>query len=75
MYMKYKKLRGLMFENRTTQEDLAMIVNRSAFYVSERITGKKTFCMADVYKICDYLNIPYTDIHIYFPPDGMEGKA
>lgn len=74
MQPKYKKLRGRMYENQVTQDELSAVIDKSYGYVSERMTGKKSFRMEDVYSICDYLEIPYSEIYIYFPPNGMEVK-
>ena len=63
-----------MYENQVTQDELSAVIDKSYGYVSERMTGKKSFRMEDVYSICDYLEIPYSEIYIYFPPNGMEVK-
>ena len=31
--------------------------------------------MDDVYRICDFLNIPYSEIPEYFPPGGVIQKT
>lgn len=74
MQAKYRKLRGLMYENQVLQQDIAVAINRDKRYVSDRMTGKRPFNMEDVYHICNLLEIPYDMIHIYFPPDGVEQK-
>lgn len=74
MQSRYKKLRDRMYENQVTQDDLSAVIDRCYGYVSERMTGKKSFRMEDVYYICDYLKIPYSEIYIYFPPNGVEAK-
>ena len=68
---RYKKLKGIMFANDVTWEELAGRIGRSRTYASTRATGKMPFDMDDVYNICDFLNIPYEEIHIYFPPGGV----
>ena len=72
MLPKFKRLRGIMYENQISQEDLSRLLGHSCAYVSLRMTGKQAFDMDDVYTICDYFEIPYADMHLYFPPGGIE---
>ena len=50
-----------------SQGDLCAILNRSWGYVNNRMNGQGEWSLADVYKICDTLKIPYSDIMIFFP--------
>ena len=74
MLPKFKKLRGRMYENQVTQEDIAKLLGRSEAYVSMRMTAKQPFDIDEVYKICEYLDVPECEIHIFFPRGGIEQK-
>ena len=70
--IRYKQLKTAMFSNDVTWEDLAKEIGKSKSYVSHRSTGKMPFDMNEVYKICDFINIPYEEIPRFFPPNGLE---
>lgn len=72
MQAKYKRLRGAMYANSVTQEEIAKLLKRSLAYVSLRMTGKQPYDINEVYAICDYLEIPYGDIYLYFPRGGVD---
>jgi cyanate lyase len=66
----YKLLKGEIFANDMTQNDIAATIGRSQNYVTQRMTGKKPWTMQDAYAICDALEIPHEKMHRYFPPEG-----
>lgn len=68
----FRKLRTEMFANDVTQAELSEVLGVSQSYMTHRMTGRYAFTMEDVYKICDYLHIPYDEIPTYFPRDGKE---
>lgn len=70
----YRKLRGRMAEYDMKQSDIAEMLNKSHTYITQRINGHANFDLLEVYEICDRLEIPYEEIPIYFPRDGI-GKA
>lgn len=75
----YRKLKGKMFENDIDQVYLAKQFKapngkpRSHFYVTERMTGKRMWDTEEIYTMCDLMEIPYEEIHIYFPRGGRDG--
>jgi transcriptional regulator with XRE-family HTH domain len=56
-----------MFEQEVRQEDIANDLGVSKTYVSRRMTGKDQWELDVVYKVCDILSIPYTEISVYWP--------
>lgn len=66
-----KALRVEMFSKGVTQADIADKIKRSVQYVSERMTGKKSFPIAYCYKILDLLQCEPSDIFRLFPPEGV----
>lgn len=68
MKNRLSKLRGKMSEEDINQGDLGERIQKSQTYVSDRINCKHPFDMNEVYIICDWLHIPYSEIPEYFPP-------
>ena len=62
------RLRARMMEKQFQGQDLARILKRSDSYFSSRITGRAPWDLDDVYALCDWLEIPPEEIHLYFPP-------
>ena len=63
----YHRLKCKMFEQEVTQEDMAKEMGVSRTFVSRRMNGKDQWELDVVYKVCDMLEIPYTEIYTYFP--------
>lgn len=63
----YHKLKCRMYEQEVTQTDLAQEMGVSITYISRRMTGKDQWELDVVYKVCDLLEIPYTEIAAYWP--------
>ena len=63
----YHKLKCRMFEQEVRQEDIAKDLGVSKTFVSRRMTGKDQWELDVVYKVCDILAIPYTEISVYWP--------
>ena len=70
----FKKLKGEMFANDIDQKYLCKELGKSKTYMTNRMTGRYPWCMDDVYKICDLLEITYDRISEYFPKDGKDIK-
>lgn len=68
---KFKKLQTLMFGECFTQKDLARSINKSPSYISSRMVGRQQWELEDIYKTCDLLEIPYEEICLYFPRNGV----
>ena len=66
----FKKLKTDMYANDVDQKTLCKVIKKSQTYLTHRMTGKMPFDMDDVYKICDYFDIPYEQIPNYFPKNG-----
>ena len=62
------ELRCRMMRRHVDQIMLATAIGKSPTYVCSRINGRQPWTMTDVYKICDILHIPYSDIPFVFPP-------
>lgn len=74
MQVKYRRLRGRMYENQVDQLTLSKIIGKSRSYISGRMLAKAPFDLEDVYKICTFLGIPDSQISEYFPRGGIEQK-
>jgi transcriptional regulator with XRE-family HTH domain len=68
----YKKLRMKMIMDGITQETLAELMELSTCTISNYFTGRIEWRLSQVYKVCDVLEIPYSEISNYFPKDGMD---
>ncbi len=66
----FKKLKTEMFAQDIDQKYLCEKLGKSQTYITQRMTGKKPWTMADVYIICDLLKIPYANIAVFFPNGG-----
>ena len=72
--MLFRKLQGRLREYGITQKSLAKILKVSPTYIGNRLSGAQGFTIDHIYVICDLLEIPLTDIPIYFPPNGKDVK-
>lgn len=68
---KFKALKGLLYQNDYTHEDMAKALGKSATYFNARLAGKQSFSIQDVYRICELFQIPLTQIPDYFPKEDM----
>lgn len=71
--MLFRTLRAELLRQSVTREDLADLLGCSKATLSADFTGKRSFSMQDVYIIMDKLNLPYTQIATFFPPNGIDG--
>lgn len=62
----YAKLRGRMVEKGITQVNLAHYLGISRQSVSQKFRGVVGFSQEDIVKICDYLDIPLSEIGLFF---------
>ena len=63
----YKQLKTKLFSLDMGRQDVAKAIGKCAAYVSQRWTGQKPWSQDDMYSICDLAQIPYHELHIYFP--------
>ncbi len=67
-HRRFHALKGAMWQNDINQAILAEKLGRCETYVSVRMNGKTEWDLADMYTICDLLDIPYEKLSEYFPP-------
>lgn len=66
----YAALRAKMVERGIDQIYLAKITGLSQCRMSQRFTAKSPWKLDEMYKVMDFLNLPYEDMSFYFPKDG-----
>lgn len=66
-----KKLKTELFANDIIQDMVCEQLGKSQTYVTNRMTGKKSFSLKDAYLICDMLELPYSNILELFPKDDL----
>ena len=62
----YSKLKGRMAEKGVTQKQLATLLNISENALSNKFKGVSAFNSKEIAMICNHLDIPNTEIGIYF---------
>lgn len=67
MARKYGLLRGAMFEFGDTQADLGSVLSISSRSVSDRMTGKISWSLDEMYTVMDRYGLPYSQLHEFFP--------
>ena len=63
---RFSKLRFALFNQGITQQELGSAIGRSQSYVSSRFRGVEDWTTGDIFKICDYAQIPTSQIFEYF---------
>jgi len=71
----YSLLRGKFYQCGVDTYALMEFLDRSRDYVIDRTTGKRPWNMDEVYALCEWLDIPVEQIHLYFPKGGKLGKT
>ena len=66
----FAKLRGRMSEMDIDGNSIANFLGKSPCYVSNRLTMRYSWELNDIYRVMDFLKIPYAEIFTYFPPNG-----
>lgn len=62
----YKALRLKIMDVYDTQDAFAKAMGMSKCALSQRLSGKTAWKMADVSRACDKLHIPEEQAHVYF---------
>jgi transcriptional regulator with XRE-family HTH domain len=62
----YSKLRGKIKEHCGTQAVLAQRMGLSHAALSDKLNEKSDFSRNEISKMCDILNIPRSEIDVYF---------
>lgn len=75
MQRRFKELRKLMYAEGIDQRTLAQQLGKGTTYVSLRIRGMAAWSMLDVYALCDLLEIPVSDIAVYFPREDVTPRT
>jgi len=68
----YPHIRAGMTREGIDQEYLCELMKRSQFYITKRITGKEPWTQDEMYFLMDLFDIPYDQMHIVFPKNGID---
>lgn len=71
----YTKLRAAITEHDLTLMQVAHELGLSNITVGNRLAGKQPWTLDEIYKLLSLLEIPVTDMHIYFPNRKANGKG
>ena len=72
----YSKLRGRMAEMGVSQEHLAKQIHMSLASLNNKLMGKTEFRQSEIKAICVVLEIPLSDVWLYFfSPKTFEIKS
>lgn len=66
MNFDYSKLRGQIREKYETQEEFAEEIGMNKATLSTKLNNKSEFSQYEIKKMCDKLNIPANEIHLFF---------
>lgn len=66
----YGKLRARMREYGWTCADLAEVFGITPQAISNRMSGRHPWNIAEIYRILDIFNIPHCEMYLYFGPEG-----
>ena len=74
----FNKIRGLIESTGLTHAEFVSDLCRespeaalSTTTFSLRLNNKQHWTLPEMYAILDYFNIPHRELHLYFPPDGL----
>jgi hypothetical protein len=74
----FSKVRGLIESTGQTHAEFVSDLCReypdaalSVTTFSLRLNCKKPWTLPEMYAILDYFNVPHREMHLYFPPDGL----
>ena len=69
----FSALRAVMTEYGYEQIEIAHALGKGITYVNQRFccTYGKQWELSDMYGIMKFLRLPFDQLHIYFPPDGV----
>ena len=68
----YSRLRFLMSENDIDNKYLAQMLGRQVRYISQRMTGQRSWTIEEAVRICDLLHIPLEQLPEYFCQQLLE---
>lgn len=67
----YLALRGVISAHGMTNSDVAAKLQLTPFSISNRFCGRNPWDINEMYQIMDMFHLPYDQLHIYFPPNGI----
>lgn len=74
--MELIEVKKKMLDKHLINLDLQEALGKSQPYVTERMKGRKSFDMDEIYVLCKVLDIPLNEISKYFPPsEKLRGAA
>lgn len=68
---RHTEIRAQMVRHGMTGEDLGQKLGISGPTVSTKLCGKSPWNIDEMYYIMDLFNIPYDELHKYFPKNGI----
>lgn len=68
---RYRKIRARMQELDVDGRWLARQLGWSPQSLSNRMCCRNQWGMDEAYKVLEVLRVPASEIHVYFPPDGV----
>ncbi len=71
---KFAKLRTAVHEMGYTIADVAGNLGKSVGAINARFNGHQQWELDDMYSILEMLDIPLTELPIYFPPEGQNNR-
>ena len=72
MHSSFRLLKTTLFRDGIEQKYLCELMGYSQHYITERMTGRRGWSLEDIYFLMDLLNIPYDQMHIYFPKTDLK---
>lgn len=71
-YDRFIERKLVMYRKNITQAELAKYIGaESATVVSDRLRGKRSWKLDEIYKVMAYLGLPLSRIYDYFPPEEV----
>jgi len=68
----YSALRGKLAEMNIDQRYLAKLLNRSIWYIVERLAGRSPWDMDDMYAMLDLIGEPHELLNHYYPLESRK---
>ena len=70
----YRMLRHAMDDADISRADIAMAIKRHPTYVDQRFRCEFPWTVKDAYIILDRLNVPASEMAVYFPNEKIKGR-
>lgn len=69
---KFRSLRGEICKAGYTDKEFSEAIGIHYRTLSGKLCGRYHFQLDEIYRSMDFLKIPYNQMHIYFPKDGID---